>query len=218
MRVIAGSARGRSIKAPPEKITRPTSDKLKGVLFSSLEALAYKLGYERTIDEHDAEIFAAAQAWPRVLDLYAGSGALAIEALSRGAESADLVETNRRACAVLEDNLRQTRLTEHATVHRLPVERAVSTLSGKYDLILADPPYADVEAAKVLDDLARSDRLCERAILVWEHSSSYEPPRWLGRLELHHTRRHGAAALSFYGQPSIASNSLEGVDPEHLER
>ena len=66
MRVIAGSARGRSLKAPPETLARPTTDKIKGALFSSLEALAYKLGYERRIDDDDFEQFAAAQAWPRV--------------------------------------------------------------------------------------------------------------------------------------------------------
>ena len=86
MRVIAGTARGRTLHAAEG--TRPTSDLIKGAIFSMLEALAYKRGFEP-----DAEgTLAAALAWPRALDLFAGSGALGIEALSRGSRSADFIE------------------------------------------------------------------------------------------------------------------------------
>src|SRR6516162_2790230 len=89
VRVISGTARGRHLRAAPE--TRPTADLVKGAIFSMLEALAYKRGFEPD-EEGD---FAAAVAWPRVLDLFAGSGGLGIEALSRGAQSAQFVEQDR---------------------------------------------------------------------------------------------------------------------------
>ena len=205
MRVIAGSARGRTLKAPASQAVRPTGDKVKGALFSLLEALAYKRGFEREVDEDGRERFAAAQAWPRVLDLYAGSGALGIEALSRGAERAEFVESDPRARAVIEANLRSTGLADRAVVHALPAERAVSTLAGSYDLILADPPYGDEGAARVLASLAESARVGDLSVLVWEHRATDEPPARLGRLRLEHTRRHGIAALSLYtGNPKPA--------------
>jgi 16S rRNA (guanine(966)-N(2))-methyltransferase RsmD len=205
VRVIAGSARGRRLKAPASAEVRPTGDKVKGALFSVLEALAYKRGFEREVDDEGRERFAAAQAWPLVLDLYAGSGALGIEALSRGAERAEFVESDARARGVIEANLRLTGLSDRAVVHAVPAERAVSTLDGSYDLILADPPYADRGAARVLATLAESPRVRDLSVLVWEHRAEVEPPPRLGRLRLQRTGRHGIAALSLYtGQPDEA--------------
>src|SRR5581483_11113215 len=106
MRVIAGSARGRPLRAPVSE-TRPTADHVKEALFSMLEAEAMRRGFEP--EERDDElIFAAALAWPTWLDLYAGSGALGIEALSRGAASADFVERDRAARSVIQTNLTRT--------------------------------------------------------------------------------------------------------------
>src|SRR5439155_22687236 len=102
------------------------------------------------------EKFASALAWPRVLDLYAGSGALGIEALSRGAESADLVDSSAAARRLIAANLQLTGLMSGATVHALPVQRAVSTLGGSYDLILAYPPYDDGSAAQIVGNLCAS--------------------------------------------------------------
>ncbi len=99
MRVISGTARGRHLRAAPE--TRPTADVIKGAIFSMLEALAYKRGFEPN-EEGD---LAAALAWPKVLDLFAGSGALGVEALSRGAKSAEFVEQDREAARVIASNL-----------------------------------------------------------------------------------------------------------------
>jgi 16S rRNA (guanine966-N2)-methyltransferase len=198
VRVIAGVARGRRLKTPSSADLRPTGDKVKGALFSLLEARAYKLGFQHEIDAAGQERFAAACAWPRVLDLYAGSGALGIEALSRGAELAAFVESNAHFRKLIEANLRLTGLDKRAVVHASPAERAVSTLPGTYDLILADPPYADPEAAHVLASIAASPRLAGPGVLVWEHRADYQPPARLGRLELDRTRSHGLAAFSLY--------------------
>jgi 16S rRNA (guanine966-N2)-methyltransferase len=198
VRVIAGNARGRHLKSPLSDSLRPTGDKVKGAIFSVLEALAFKLGFDPETDAEGNEKFASAGAWPRVLDLYAGSGALGIEALSRGAEQVDFVESNKSARALIQTNLQLTALTERALVHALPAERAVSTLTGSYDLILADPPYTDSGSPKVLANIANSPLVTDRTVLVWEHRSDYDPPSTLGRLRLQRTRRHGIAALSLY--------------------
>jgi 16S rRNA (guanine966-N2)-methyltransferase len=146
-----------------------------------------------------------AVAWQRVLELYAGSGALAIEALSRGAEHADLVESSADARRAIVANLEKTGLTERASVHALSSEAAVSTFRGTYDLILLDPPY-DAEGVRlVLERLAGGALLARSGVVVWEHSRSTEPPERIGApdgagggLRLLRSRQHGAASVSLY--------------------
>ncbi|HZO24443.1 MAG TPA: RsmD family RNA methyltransferase [Chloroflexota bacterium] len=205
MRVIAGIARGRPLRAPSRAPTRPTADKIKGAIFSMLDAEALRRGFEPQADddEHDGR-FAAAVAWPRVLELYAGSGALAIEALSRGAERADLVESSADARRTIVANLEKTGLTERASVHALSSEAAVSTFRGTYDLILLDPPY-DAEGVRlVLERLAGGGLLDRSGVVVWEHSRSTVPPEQIaapgaeGGLQLLRTRQHGAASVTLY--------------------
>ena len=218
MRVIAGSARGRRLKSPDSAALRPTGDKVKGAIFSLLEALAYRLGFDPDVGEDGRERFAAARAWPRVLDLYAGSGALGIEALSRGADWADFVDADRRACRLIQANLRLTNLAGRAGVHAMPAERAASTLPGSYDVILADPPYADDRAGGVLASIAGSLRLADGGVLIWEHHRDDTPPPSLGRLGLLRTRQHGVAAVSAYSDWAHLGRVLEGVGSEHSSR
>ena len=162
-------------------------------------------------DEHDGR-FAAAVAWPRVLELYAGSGALAIEALSRGAVHADLVESSADARrAIVDEPRRRPDLTERASVHALSSETAVSTFRGTYDLILLDPPY-DAEGVRlVLERLAGGGLLDRSGMVVWEHSRSTVPPelhrssrRRGGGLKLLRTRHHGAASVSLYAPREVS--------------
>ena len=120
MRVVAGSAGGLRLKAPVGKEIRPTTDKVRGAIFSSLESTG---GVEGA----------------RVVDLFAGSGALGIEALSRGAASATFVDTRREAIQAIEANLASTGLAGGTTV-RGDALRFVST-AGVFDLAFADPPY-----------------------------------------------------------------------------
>jgi 16S rRNA (guanine966-N2)-methyltransferase len=213
VRVIAGLARGRPLRAPTRAPTRPTADKTKGAIFSMLDAEALRRGFDPVADdeEHDGR-FAMAVAWPRVLELYAGSGALAIEALSRGAEHADLVDSSREARAAIADNLQKTGLADRAKVHGLTSEAAVSTFRGPYDLILLDPPY-DAEGVRlVLERLAGSGLLNRSGVVVWEHSRTTRPPERIGEpdegggLQLLRTRQHGAAAVSLYA-PAIPATS-----------
>ena len=205
MRVIAGAARGRPLRAPTGEGTRPTSDKIKGVIFSMLEAEAMRRGIEPEPDDEERDgRFALAVAWPRVLELYAGSGALSIEALSRGCRRADLIEPNGAARRAIEANLARTGLSDRARVHALRSEQAVSTLRGPYDLILLDPPYSSAEVPALVQRLVEGVLLDPRGVVVWEHASDAIPAPIIGAgdgsrvLRLVRTNSHGSAAVSLY--------------------
>jgi 16S rRNA (guanine966-N2)-methyltransferase len=187
---------------------------VKGALFSLLDALAYKRGFDQLLDLEGEVRFASAVAWPRVLELYAGSGALGIEALSRGAAWVDFVEHDTRARKIIEANLEATGLSDRAAIHPLSAEQAISTLPGSYDLILADPPYAESRAVDTLTTLGASAQVGEHAVLVWEHHGDFHPPPLCGRLQLVRTRRHGIAALSLYAVPDMQTEPQEGADAE----
>jgi 16S rRNA (guanine966-N2)-methyltransferase len=205
MRVIAGSARGRPLRVPSGTGTRPTADKIKGVIFSMLDAEAMRRGFEpEPGDEERDGRFAMGVAWPRVLELYAGSGALSIEALSRGCQRADLVEPNAAARRTIEANLARTGLADRARVHSVRSEQAVSTLRGPYDLILLDPPYSSDEGIALLQRLADSSLLDPTGVVVWEHASdaATAPVIVAGdgsrALRLVRTNSHGVAGVSLY--------------------
>lgn len=196
VRVISGTARGRHLRAADE--TRPTADLIKGSIFSILEALAYKRGFEPDLEEGD---FAAARAWPRVLDLFAGSGALGIEALSRGALSAEFVEQDREAARVILSNLRSTGLDERARVHQTPVSAALRSVRGPIDLVFADPPYEDQEALQLaVEALASPGMLLPASVVVLEQAWKTEPAASIGKLPLASTRRHGRTRITLYAQ------------------
>ncbi len=194
MRVIAGSAKGHHLKPPPSTATRPTADKIKGSLFAMLESLC---GVEGA----------------RVLDLYAGSGALAIEALSRGAACADLVEDDRQVCAVIRTNLAFTKTAERATVLCMSVRTALSapyfTQGRTYDIILLDPPYADPGIGTVMESLAGASFVCDETVVVLEHARRFVVAEAYGRLRLLKTRSHGDTGLSIFvtGSRSTPENS-----------
>lgn len=135
----------------------------------------------------------------RVLDLYAGSGALGLEAMSRGARSAVLVESARPALAAIRENTRALGLgADQVTVMAMRVERALATLEGPFELILVDPPYAEVATDRFRDVLGAAARLLvDAGLLVLEHASSDEPPS-PEELALDRRRRHGTTTLSLF--------------------
>jgi len=176
VRVTGGAARGRRLNAPPG--IRPTSDRVREAIFNVLDA--------QEVD------------YSRVLDLYAGSGMLGIEALSRGEGWCDFVERSAAAANVIKDNLALAGLAEHGRVHRFAAEHAAGRLAGPYSLLLADPPYDDDAALAALARIAASDLLGPDATLVLEHSSRRDPPEELGGLQLSWTRRYGDTKVSIY--------------------
>jgi 16S rRNA (guanine966-N2)-methyltransferase len=134
----------------------------------------------------------------RVLDLYAGSGALGIESLSRGAGWCDFVERDGANAALIRENLVLTGLQERGRVHRLTVEQAPRRLEGPYSLLLADPPYDDDEAPAALERVARSCLVGPEATLVLEHSHRRQQPQELGPLRLTWSHRYGDTQVSIY--------------------
>ena len=181
-RVIAGAARGRRLQVPPGDGTRPTSDRAREALFGTLESL---LG---------------AWAGLRVLDLYAGSGAVGLEALSRGAAHALLVESDPRAARTVAANVATLGLPG-AEVRRGRVERvAAHGLPGPaYDVVFADPPYdlTDDELRTVLADLRPA--VADAAVVVVERASRGGAWTWPAGYEAVRSRRYGEATL-WYGR------------------
>jgi 16S rRNA (guanine966-N2)-methyltransferase len=146
MRVVGGSHRGRTLRAVPGDNTRPTADRVRQSLFDALGQRMDGLA---------------------ILDLYAGTGALAIEALSRGAAKAVLVESDARACGVILGNLSDLKLEARLVRGELP--KALAQLKGeKFDLVFSDPPYALQAAQATLDALTTNDLLAPGARVVLE--------------------------------------------------
>lgn len=198
MRVIAGVARGHPLRSIESRSVRPTSDKVKGAIFSMLEAEAFKRGLAEPGYLAKVEEGGGGFPWRRVLDLYAGSGALGIEALSRGAEWVDFVEIDARAREVIAENLRRTGLARKGRVHALRVEAAISTFAHPYDLILLDPPYGEPNLELIFRQLCESALVGVSTFVVLEHSRKREVPRRCGPLHLLKTRVHGGTGISIY--------------------
>jgi 16S rRNA (guanine966-N2)-methyltransferase len=188
-RVVAGRARGTRLKAPGEG-TRPLADRVKQALFASLEADG------------------AVGPGTRFLDLYAGSGAGGIEALSRGSDAAVLVERDGGACSVIRDNLQASKL-EGATTVRAPVlsflDRDPSRAGAPFDAVLVDPPYADAVITSTLERLSRGSAgavatawLAPAAVVVAKHFWRDPPPERVGDLQQMRQKRFGETALTFY--------------------
>lgn len=177
MRITGGKARGIPLLVPRSSRVRPTSDRVRSALFQLLSAPVLNA---------------------RVLDLYAGTGALGIEALSRGAGFADFVETDARLCRMLAQNLETAGFAEVGHVHHARVERALRFLEGPYQLVLLDPPYALPGVQRVMDRLASSDLIDKNGVVVLEHSSHGESADGFGTVHRIDTRRYGDTTLSIY--------------------
>lgn len=187
MRITGGTFRSRSLAAPRGTETRPTSDRVREALFSMLVGDG--------CFENDPG--------PRVLDLYAGSGALALEALSRGARAAVLVDQSRAALAVIRENTRALDVEDSVTVLPLRVDRALTTIQGPFDLVFVDPPYADVRTPTFAEVLGKVATLVtEGGLLVLEHAKTDEPEPPAG-LVLDRRRRYGDTTLSLFRKPAL---------------
>ena len=155
------------------------ADKIKGALFNSL----LSLDVEPT----------------RVLDLYAGTGNIGIEALSRGGTWADFVEKGRDQAKVIRQNLDTTRFSDRARVHQTAVTSYIATYRGEpYDFIIMDPPYADEDILQVLESIGSSQLVQSGTIVVIGHWPRLNMPETLGRLECLKNRCHGDSCFSIY--------------------
>ncbi|MDN6054301.1 MAG: 16S rRNA (guanine(966)-N(2))-methyltransferase RsmD [Lactococcus lactis] len=177
MRVVSGNYGGRPLKTLAGKTTRPTTDKVKGAIFNMIGPY-FEGG--------------------RVLDLFAGSGSLAIEAISRGMDHAILVEKDRAAQQVILENIKMTKEPEKFQLLKMSVERVLSNLSETFDLVLLDPPYAKEQIVENLELLQEKKRLTENVIVVCETDKEVELPDQIGKLELTRQKTYGISKISIY--------------------
>lgn len=178
MRVIAGSARGRRLEAPKGAATRPTPDRVREALFSIL--------YGRIENA-------------RVLDLFAGTGALGIEALSRGAAHATFVEHDRATAELVRKNVEALGFRARARIMGTTATAAIADLAKEsFDLLFLDPPYDAGVLGATLELLAKKGLVADEGLVVCEHRSSDAPPPPPATFALEDTRRYGEVALSFY--------------------
>jgi 16S rRNA (guanine(966)-N(2))-methyltransferase RsmD len=136
--------------------------------------------------------------WSRVLDCFAGSGALGIEALSRGAGWADFVESEPKCCAIIKENLEKTRLSSKAKVYCRDAFRALSILDQEYSIILLDPPYANTTTGDFITQLANSRLVGDKTTVAVSHSSRIPLQPSYGALKVIKEQRHGDTCVSFY--------------------
>jgi len=178
VRVIAGTLKGRTLDAPTWEGLRPTSDKLRETLFN---VLAPRVG------------------GARVMDGYAGTGALGLESISRGASHVTFVERDRRAVALIRSNLEKCRISEGYVIIQASVLQAIEELKQKgnqaFDVILLDPPYASDfhDALPHVGDIVKPDGL-----VILEHATRTDAPAAAGRLVRVRELKSGDSALTFY--------------------
>lgn len=177
MRVISGSARGRRLKALPGMDTRPTADKVKEAVFN--------------IIQFDIE-------GRRVLDLFSGTGQMGIEALSRGAEHAVLVDKAPAAVSVIRDNLAATGFIGQARVVQSDWQTFLGSCREKFHLIFLDPPYQQSHLENALETIAAIDILSEHGIIICESPLDKELPDLAGPLEKGREYRYGKIKVTLY--------------------
>src|SRR5277367_69617 len=184
MRVIAGTYRSRILKSLDSKSLRPTSDRLRETLFNILSPQV---------------------AGTHFVDLFAGSGAVGIEALSRGARDVLFVENHPPAAKLIQQNLHSLNIRKGATVLTMDATRALEKIQQRpdrdfsYDYIFLDPPYAAaVEYQRVMDFLSTAKFVSQNSIIIAEHRSKFALPEKFSTLERVRILKQGDAALSFY--------------------
>jgi len=182
MRVIAGRAKGHQLKVPRGFTTRPATDLVRGAIFSILETLASD--------------------WSQVLDLFSGSGALGIEALSRGADWVDFVERKPRCCGIIKQNLEKTKLSAQAHIYCCSVNKALSFIDKEYNIVLMDPPYSDSSIGNVITQLATSKLVGTDSVVVVTHSPHLSLEKTYAPLSLVKERRHGDSCIAIYQKES----------------
>jgi 16S rRNA (guanine(966)-N(2))-methyltransferase RsmD len=196
MRVIAGTYRSRTLKSLKGLALRPTSDKLRETLFN---------------------VLGPSVAGSRFIDLFAGTGAIGIEALSRGAAEVVFVENHPPAAALIRRNLESLDIRSGATVLALDALRGLEKLSSRqksdsagYDFVFLDPPYAAAkDYARVLEILGSANLLAPGGIVIAEHRRSFDLPEEAGALRRYRVLKQGDASLSFY-------HSAVGAEPVSL--
>ncbi|RAP76305.1 16S rRNA (guanine(966)-N(2))-methyltransferase RsmD [Paenibacillus montanisoli] len=180
MRVIAGTAKGRTLKAVPGKNTRPTTDKVKEAIFSMIGPF------------FDGGL---------VLDLFAGTGGLGIESLSRGMERAVFVDLDGGSIEVIKSNVQAAGVSEQAEIYRTEAARAIKALAKRglrFKLVFLDPPYRMKEMDGLMEELAERGLLEEHATIVVEHDAEHAYPETLRAFNQIKRSQYGDTAVTIY--------------------
>jgi 16S rRNA (guanine(966)-N(2))-methyltransferase RsmD len=180
LRVISGSAKGHGLKTIKGDATRPTSDKVKGAVYN---------------------IIAAHIDGSAVLDMFAGTGSMGIEALSRGASSAVFFDKSMQCCRIIKENLEHTKLTEKALVFNMDYASGINKMQlegRKFDIIIMDPPYNKNFIQEALKLLTKNDIIVDDGIIIAEHSVLDKLPESCGKLKIIDTRKYGDTMITIY--------------------
>jgi 16S rRNA (guanine966-N2)-methyltransferase len=180
--ITGGTLRSRRVPSPPGRAVRPTPARVKEALFSILGS---------RVDD------------AQVLDLFAGSGALGFESLSRGAQHVTFVEKHRLTAETLRDTARALGVAEQVDIVNAPAERAVRALDGRYDLVFADPPYRHEYPLDAFEALRARRAIDPNTTVVYEHSAREAAPSVTG-MGLERIERYGEVALEFL-RPLVAA-------------
>lgn len=183
MRITGGTARGKLLAPLSGLDIRPTPDKVRQALFNILRSRFGPLNDRR------------------ILDLFSGSGALAIEALSRGAREAVLIDQGRQAAGVIPKNLQDCRVSERARFFPGDVLATLPRLATAFDIIFLDPPYGQGLQQQTLELISRFQLLAQDGIICAEAARNEDLPERAGQLQRESTRIYGSTALHFYSQP-----------------
>jgi 16S rRNA (guanine966-N2)-methyltransferase len=178
MRVTGGKVKGTQLKTLPSHSIRPTTSVVRQAIFSLLENI--------TIN------------WHRCLDLYAGSGALGIEALSRGAEWIDFVDNRKSCCDIIRINLEKIGELHRTHIYCCSVSKSLAFLNNNYDIIFIDPPYSDPSTNSLLTNLAKSNLLGENSTIVLCHANRFPLNSTYDGLHLIKQRRYGDTFIFIY--------------------
>ena len=177
MEIVSGTYGGRPLKTLEGKTTRPTSDKVRGAMFNMIGP--YFDG-------------------GRVLDLYAGSGGLSIEAVSRGMEQAVLVEKDRRAQGIIASNIQMTKESHKFQLLKIEAHQALNQLQGTFDLIFLDPPYAKEQIVADIEALAERGLLGEEVMVVCETDKAVDLPEEIACLGIWKEKIYGISKVTVY--------------------
>ena len=177
MKIVSGIYGGRPLKTLEGKRTRPTSDKVRGAIFNMIGPY-FEGG--------------------RVLDLYAGSGALSIEAVSRGMSSAVLVERDRKAQAIVSENIQMTKEVGKFQLLKMDAERALEQVSGEFNLIFLDPPYAKEQIVADIEKMAERAIFSEDVMVVCETDKAVKLPEEIACLGIWKEKIYGISKVTVY--------------------
>jgi 16S rRNA (guanine966-N2)-methyltransferase len=196
VRVIAGTAKGRRLKAVPGIGTRPTTDKVKEAIFSMIGPY------------FDGGLG---------LDLFAGTGGLGIEALSRGMNRVIFIDMDKTSIQVIEDNLTTLGFKEQAEVYRNDAQRALKLLANrrlKFDLIFLDPPYRMKQADEILLQMQEMEMLQDQAVVLVEHDAEHYYADEIGQFHVRKRTAYGETAITIYHYSDIISTGggLDGTE------